>query len=179
MNQRDDLDQMLSAWLDDPYTPPAPRYLGEVLERTRHTRQRHAWASLERWLPMALVTRPAASPPLRMAWLLLIAALVVALAGAAVVGGRLLTSLVPEQGLNSVPAVAPPFGLARNGLIAYGLAGDIYVYDPATKVSTKLDQRSRLRCLPWLVPGRHTSALQSGALPGRGGHLHGGEGRRQ
>ena len=28
MNQRDDLDRMLSAWLDDPYTPPAPHYLG-------------------------------------------------------------------------------------------------------------------------------------------------------
>ena len=62
MTQRDDLDRMLAAWLDDPYTPPAPRYLGEVLERTRRTRQRPAWASLERWLPMAVITRPAPAP---------------------------------------------------------------------------------------------------------------------
>ena len=48
------------AWLDDPSTPPAPRYLGEVLERTRRTRQRPAWASLERWLPMTVITRPPA-----------------------------------------------------------------------------------------------------------------------
>ena len=53
MTQRDDLDRLLSTWLDDPYTPPAPQYLGRVLERTRQTRQRPAWASLERWLPMA------------------------------------------------------------------------------------------------------------------------------
>ena len=53
MTHRDDLDRLLSTWIDDPYTPPAPPYLGAVLERTRRTRQRPAWASLERWLPMA------------------------------------------------------------------------------------------------------------------------------
>lgn len=41
--QRDDLDRMLSAWLDDPFTPPAPRYLPDVLEVTRRTRQRRPW----------------------------------------------------------------------------------------------------------------------------------------
>ena len=94
MSQRDDLDQLLSAWLDDPYTPPAPRYLGEVLERTRQTRQRPAWANLERWLPMAeKISGTTAAPPLRMARLLLIAILVLALAAAAaVVGSRLLSS---------------------------------------------------------------------------------------
>ena len=35
MTQRDDLDRLLPTWLDDPYTPPAPQYLGRVLERTR------------------------------------------------------------------------------------------------------------------------------------------------
>ena len=89
MTHRDDLDLMLSAWLDDPYTPPAPEYLGQVLERTRRTRQRPAWASLERWLPMAdkILAQPA-SPPARTARLLLVALLVLALAvAAAVVGG--------------------------------------------------------------------------------------------
>ncbi len=80
MTQQQDLDRMLSVWLDDPYTPPAPPYLGAVLERTRHTRQRPAWASLERWLPMADKTlRPTTASPTRLAWLLLIALLVVAL----------------------------------------------------------------------------------------------------
>ena len=102
MTQRDDLDQMLSGWLDDPYTPPAPEYLGQVLERTRRTRQRPAWASLERWLPMAdKVLQPTTSPPLRAAWLLIIALLLVALvAGVAIVGSRLLTPspVIPQGG---------------------------------------------------------------------------------
>ncbi len=102
MTQRDDLDQMLSAWLDDPYTPPAPEYLGQVLERTRHTRQRPAWASLERWLPMAdkILTRPA-SPPARTARLLIVVLLVLVLAAVvAVVGAQLLRPKVeiPQGG---------------------------------------------------------------------------------
>jgi dipeptidyl aminopeptidase/acylaminoacyl peptidase len=102
MTQRDDLDRLLSAWLDDPFTPPAPQYLGRVLERTRQTRQRPAWASLERWLPMAdKVLQPTMAPPLRAAWLLLIALLIVALvAGIALVGSRLLkpTPVIPQGG---------------------------------------------------------------------------------
>jgi Tol biopolymer transport system component len=102
MTQRDDLDQMLSAWLDDPYTPPAPHYLGQVLERTRRTRQRPAWANLERWLPMAdkILTRPA-SPPARIARLLLIALVVLGLAAVvAVVGAQLLRpkAEIPQGG---------------------------------------------------------------------------------
>ena len=102
MTHRDDLDRLLSAWLDDPYTPPAPHYLGRVLERTRQTRQRPAWASLERWLPMAdKVLQPTTAPSLRMARLLLIALLVLALvAGAAIMGSRLLTPspVIPQGG---------------------------------------------------------------------------------
>jgi Tol biopolymer transport system component len=96
MNQREDLDRMFTAWLDDPYTPPAPAYLGEVLDRTRHTRQRPAWASLERWLPMAVITRPAAAPmPQRLAWLMVMTLLVLALAaGIAFVGSQLLRATV-------------------------------------------------------------------------------------
>ena len=40
MTHRDDLDRLLMAWVDDPYSPPAPHYLSQVLERTRRTRQR-------------------------------------------------------------------------------------------------------------------------------------------
>ena len=102
MTERTDLDRMLSAWLDDPFTPPAPHYLGQVLERTKRTRQRPAWASLERWIPMAdKVLQPATAPPMRMARLLLIALLVLALAGAiAFVGSRLLnpTPVIPKGG---------------------------------------------------------------------------------
>ena len=102
MAHRDDLDQMLSAWVDDPYSPPAPPYLGAVLEQTRQTRQRRAWANLERWLPMASESsgRTSASP-VRMGWLLLIGLLVVALtATVAFVGSQLRRSpaTIPQGG---------------------------------------------------------------------------------
>ena len=118
MNQSNDLDRMLSAWLDDPYSPPAPHYLGQVLERTRHTRQRPAWTSLERWLPMAeKISGSTTAPPLRTAWLLLVALLVVALVAAgAIVGSRLLTSTpaIPQGGA-AVIAFASDNGAATRG----------------------------------------------------------------
>lgn len=118
MTQRNDLDRMLSVWLDDPYTPPAPHYLGQVLERTRRTRQRPAWANLERWLPMAeKISGSTTAPPLRMAWLLLVALLVVALVAAgAMVGSRLLTSTpaIPQGGA-AVIAFASDNGAAQRG----------------------------------------------------------------
>ncbi len=98
MTQRRDVDRLLSTWSGDAYSPPAPAYLSKVLERTRQTRQRHAWASLERWLPMTVTTdRPAAPRALRVAFIMLVVvALVVAAAGIAVVGARLLK---PSPGL--------------------------------------------------------------------------------
>ena len=92
MTQRRDVDRLLATWSEDAYSPPAPAYLAKVLDRTRHTRQRRAWASLERWLPMTVTTdRPAAPRALRLAFILLIVAALVAIAaGIAVVGARLL-----------------------------------------------------------------------------------------
>jgi Tol biopolymer transport system component len=132
MTHDDDLDQLLTAWLDDPYTPPAPHYLGEVLERTRRARQRPAWTSLERWLPMAdKIARPALAPPTRTALLVLIVVLVAALvAGVAVVGSQLLN---PTRPIDKSPALYPiPQGGAA--VIVFdsgdpsgsGQTGDIY-----------------------------------------------------
>ena len=98
MNHSDDLDRRLMAWLDDPYSPPAPTYLGAVLERTRRTQQRRSWPSLERWLPMTVITRRSAvTQPWRTAWVLLIAVLLATalVVGATVVGSRLLSSTRP------------------------------------------------------------------------------------
>lgn len=123
MNPRDDLDRMLGAWLDETYAAPTSRILGRVLERTQQTRQRRAWASLERWLPMSVITRPALAPPLRAAWLLLLALLIVALAGGgAYVGSRLLTSRAPD-GL-PVTAVIPVGDAAAFALTS--IDGDIF-----------------------------------------------------
>jgi len=97
MTSHDDFDRELSAWLDDAHLPHSPRNLGMVLERTRHMRQRPAWSSLERWLPMAVITaRPALALPLRMAWLLLITLLVLAIAaGGLIAGSKLLNATAP------------------------------------------------------------------------------------
>jgi Tol biopolymer transport system component len=120
MNQRDDLDRKLMAWLDDPFTPPAPAYLGQVLERTRRTRQRRSWASLERWLPMTItLRRPMLAPSMRLL----------------AVGLALLLALLAAMAL--APILSQPSRLAAtvmntsNGLIAYDAIGDIWVLDPA------------------------------------------------
>ncbi len=120
MNERDDLDRRLMAWLDDPYPPPAPAYLGAVLERTRRTQQRRSWASLERWLPMTItLRRPMLAPSMRLIAVGL--ALIVALL-AAVAAVPVLSRLGLFQGTVAVPW--------HNGLIAFSRAGDIWVVDP-------------------------------------------------
>jgi Tol biopolymer transport system component len=113
------IDRLFAALTDDAWSPPPPAYLDAVLERTRRTRQRRAWASLERWLPVELTfRRPMLAMPMRLLaivlalLLLLIAAMSVPL----LFGGRADTAVV----------VSP----WRNGLIAYGRAGDIWVVDP-------------------------------------------------
>ncbi len=120
MNQRDDLDRRLTAWLDDPYSPPAPAYLGAVLERTRRTPQRRSWASLERWLPMTItLRRPMLAPSMRLLaiGLALMLALLAALAAVPVLS---------RLGLLQA-TVAVPW---HNGLIAFSRDGDIWVVDP-------------------------------------------------
>lgn len=126
MNQRDDLDRLLTAWLDDPFTPPAPRYLPEVLERTRHTRQRRARSSIERWLPVTIIVRrPLLAPPVR--WLAVgIAALL--LTAAALAGASRL-----RDGLPIISGLDLP-----DGLVAYAADGDIWTFDPATGVRSVL-----------------------------------------
>ncbi len=73
-----------------------------VLARTRRTRRMPRWANPERWLSMAVITRPALAPPMRVAWPLIIALLVLALAaGGAIVGSRLFQASavpIPEGG---------------------------------------------------------------------------------
>jgi dipeptidyl aminopeptidase/acylaminoacyl peptidase len=100
--------------------PRTPEYLTDILGRTARTRQRPAWASIERWLPMELVT--ARVPTTRMPWrrIVVFGLLVVLLATmvAAFVGSR--------------PRLPAPYGRAANGQIAYDAEGDIYSLDPMT-----------------------------------------------
>ena len=61
MTQFDRFERELPLALRDVAGPHSPDYLTDILGRTAHTRQRPAWASLERWLPMDLATPRAAT----------------------------------------------------------------------------------------------------------------------
>ncbi len=103
MNPSPDFDRRLTAWLDDQAPMREPDGLTyAVLARTRRTRRMPRWASPERWLSMAVITRPALAPPLRIAWLLLIALLALALAaGATIVGAGLISPARPDDRLSA------------------------------------------------------------------------------
>ena len=87
MNPSDGFDRTVSDWLHADAEQRVPDHLNGVLRRTGTERQRSAWSSLERWLPVQTIPRPVPVP--RVAWLLVIIALIAALAVAALaIGGR-------------------------------------------------------------------------------------------
>jgi Tol biopolymer transport system component len=115
-------DRELPAILEGLYMGPAPTYRDEVLAVATHRRQRPAWAIPGRWLPMADIASRSAFAP-RVPWRTVGVALViiaVLLAAIAVYAGTHQTKL------------PPPFGVARNGLVAYTAQGDVYVEDAAS-----------------------------------------------
>ena len=116
-----------------------PDYFDDMLRQTGRTRQRPAWASLERWLPMDVAARPAAfrAPALRPLVILLLIALLIA-------GGVLLYAGSQRTRL---PA---PFGPARNGLIvATNADQDITAIDPVTGSTTPLIAGPTKDIAPW------------------------------
>ena len=104
MTLNDGFERTVSDWLDEQAGHGMPGYLDEVLARTTRTRQRPAWSSLERWLPVDLSTRRSMfarvdldathriAPPRRLAH-----------RGRRRARGRF------------APPLPAPFGLARNG----------------------------------------------------------------
>lgn len=118
----------LPAILEDLYLGPSPDYRDEVLAAAVRTRQRPAWTFPERWFPMAdIADRSAFAPrvPWRSIGVALIIAALLAAAAVAYIGSHRTT----------VPA---PFGVARNGLIAYAAGGDIYAADPTSGSATRV-----------------------------------------
>jgi Tol biopolymer transport system component len=139
MTARNDFNGVISDWLDEQAGRGAPDYLDEILARTTRTRQRPAWSSLERWLPVQTTLRFAPAP--RLAWLLVLIALIAALGIAVLAVGSRSTQL---------PA---PFGLARNGAILFGGTDhDIHTLDPMTGATTALIAGSASDARPWLSP---------------------------
>jgi hypothetical protein len=128
MTARND-DRLLSAWLHDvaPIREPG-HLLGQVLARTARTRRRPAWRIPERWFSMSVITTrlmPAAPVPWRL--MAVGAALLIAL----VVGLVLVAS-------GAFQTLAPPYGLAANGSLIYGVDDDILVADSPGAVGRPL-----------------------------------------
>jgi dipeptidyl aminopeptidase/acylaminoacyl peptidase len=121
MNHSDDFGRTVSDWLHADAEHRVPHHLDAVLGQTRTERQRPAWSSLERWLPMDTTLRLTPAP--RAMWLLVVLGLVLAL-GAAI--------LIVGSSPRRLPA---PFGPAANGALVYAAEDDIYAFDPATGTS--------------------------------------------
>ncbi len=117
----DRFERALPDVLQDLYLQPSVPYRDDILSRTATTSQRPDWTFPERWLPMVDIARQPVVAR-RMPWrtLGLLTLLVIALtAGALLFAGS--QRQLPE-----------PFGPARNGNLAYSVAGDIHVMDLET-----------------------------------------------
>ena len=114
--QRDDFDRLMSQWMEADGGVREPEHLlDSVLARTRVTGRIPRWLLLERWIPVQL-TMPLRAAPRLAPVLLLIALVLAAIVGIAVVGSQ--------------PRLPDPFGLAANGRVAYVSNGQIYAANP-------------------------------------------------
>jgi Tol biopolymer transport system component len=127
MTLNDGFERTVSDWLDEQAGRGAPGYLDEVLSRTTRTRQRPAWSSLERWLPVDLTAyRTAFNRPASVRGL----AVLIILA--------LLIAAVVAVGIGSRRPLPAPFGLAQNGAVITSADGDILAVDPKTGMASPL-----------------------------------------
>jgi Tol biopolymer transport system component len=127
MTAFDRFEQHLPELMDELASEQVPDYFDDMLRRTAGSRQRPAWASLERWLPMGVIARPlfVPRPPLRALAIL-----------ALVVLGIVAALLFAAGSSRRLPA---PFGPAANGAILYSTTeGDISSVDPLTGASTAI-----------------------------------------
>jgi Tol biopolymer transport system component len=121
-------ERQLPAILEDLYLGPSPDYRDEVLAAATRPRQRPAWTFAGRWLPMADIATQAPIAP-RIPWRTIgVALVIIALLAAAAVA---------YVGSHQT-RVPPPFGIAKNGLIAYAADGDLFTADPVTGVTTAI-----------------------------------------
>jgi Tol biopolymer transport system component len=118
-----------------------PDYFDDMLQQTAVTRQRPAWSSLERWIPVGVIAQ---SVPLRpFPWRQLA---VLALLGLLIAAG-----LVAYIG--SPPRLPAPYGPARNGQVVFSTAdGDIAAVDPTTGTITSLITGPTQDVAPWFSP---------------------------
>ena len=105
MTRFERVEPRLSELLTELAAPSLPDYTDDVLARTAGLRQRPRWTLPERWLPMGVLAQRSVYMP-RIPWRTVIVAALLIVTLAAVLAWA-----------GSQRRVAPPFGLARNGLI--------------------------------------------------------------
>ena len=126
MTRFDRVEPRLSELLTDLAAPSLPDYTDDVLARTAGLRQRPRWTLLERWLPMGVLAQRSVYIP-RVPW------------RAVIVTALLLVVLAATLAwFGSQRRAAPPFGLARNGLIMYAVDGDLVTWNPDTQTTTTI-----------------------------------------
>ena len=64
MTTFDRIEPRLPELIDDLGAATVPDYFDDMLQRATQSRQRPAWSSLERWLPMGVIARPLPRPSL-------------------------------------------------------------------------------------------------------------------
>ena len=128
MNRMDRLEQELTIWFDDAAAPHVPDYTEDILGATATMRQRPRWSFPARWLPAALAPRLPRVTVRPLPWRTIILL--------AVLGLLLAAALTLYAG--SKPRHPAPFGLAANGLVAYGELGEIWIVDPVSGDRTKI-----------------------------------------
>lgn len=158
MMPSDRLVRRLPELLTELVEPQTPAYFADLLEMTAGTRQRPAWTIAERWLPVLVARQRVASPrfPWRSLILVTLIGLGLALGAALVIG--------------ALPRVPQPFGLARNGQIAFARDGDIFVSDPVSGVERRIVSGPELDLGPvFSLQGDQVAFLRSD--PGHGERL--------
>jgi len=130
MNRPSSSDSRLAAWLEEGPTSGPNDALADALARVRSTRQRPGWLERLKGDPMETTWRARPVPSARMALVLLIALLVLALgASLVIVGSRLLAPPRPDPNNGVVIAPIPHGGEA---VLAYSVFerddgnGDVY-----------------------------------------------------
>jgi Tol biopolymer transport system component len=117
----DVFDRSVREWLHADAEHRVPDHLEAVLRLTSVQRQRPAWSSLERWLPMDMTLRPRFFQTPRLSQVLLVGAVILALVAALI--------LYAGSQQHRLP---PPFGVARNGALISSADGDIFTIEPST-----------------------------------------------
>jgi hypothetical protein len=155
MTTFDRIEPRLPELIDELATAHVPDYFDDLLQTTAAARQRPAWRTPERWLPMGVTARPL--PRAAVPWRPII---VFALLTMLVLGGLLAYA-------GSRPRVPAPFGPAGNGTLLYREPdGSIMSVDPTTSATTRVADASAGYGFP--IPSRdgHRAAMVRFGSPG-------------